>query len=290
MNRAHLQSVVLDACVQDIRAFKPGNVSIGFPMQDMNAEDFILSAQAILAPITEPGYTVGHRIELAIEATRSAVSCYTNLGIVLLFAPLMSALERLPDFQDSDSLQGALHTVLSELTLEDAQACYRAIRIADPGGLGSSHEEDVQSEPSLNLLEVMRLAAGWDNIAREYIEDYAGIVETGLNSLMRSKQQGEAEIWAITRCYLTFVANYPDTHVSRRHGVQLARTIQEEALELLDQWRVCRSAAEVWPEMLKLHHRWRDLKINPGTSADLVVASILMMRLLEANSYNGARH
>jgi triphosphoribosyl-dephospho-CoA synthase len=290
MNRADLQSVVIDACVQDIRAFKPGNVSIGFPMQDMHADDFIRSAHAIATPITDPGSSVGQRIEHSIEATRQVVSCNTNLGIVLLFAPLMSAMECISGNPNLDSLHNALHAVLSELTIEDARACYRAIRLAAPGGIGNSTEQDVQSEPSLNLLEVMRLATGWDRIAQEYVENYAGIIETGIPSLMRSKQQGEAEIWAITRCYLTFVANFPDTHVARRHGVELAHTIQAEALELLEQWEICGSAAEVWGTMLKLHQRWRQSKINPGTSADLVLASILMMRLLESNSYNGPRH
>jgi triphosphoribosyl-dephospho-CoA synthase len=290
MNRSQLQSCVVDACVQDIRAFKPGNVSIGFPMQDMNANDFIRSAEAIARPITEPDASIGQRIESSIEATRRVVSCNTNLGIVLLVAPVMAAFERISGSLNLNSLQRALHEVLSELTLEDASGCYRAIRSAAPGGLGDSPNEDVLTEPTLNLLEAMRLAAGWDRIAQEYVEDYAAIIGTGLRSLMHSKEQGEAEIWAITRCYLTFVANYPDTHVSRRHGLEIAQSIQQEALELLDLWKVYCSAAEFWPELLKLHHRWRQNKINPGTSADLVVASILMMRLLEANSYNGARH
>lgn len=290
MDRADLQAVVIDACIQDIRAFKPGNVSIGFPMHDMDANDFIRSAHAIAAPITESGASIGQRIEFSIQATQRVVSCNTNLGIVLLFAPILCALERLGENITSETLQQALHAVLADSTLEDAKACYRAIRQAAPGGLGHSKDQDVQAEPSLNLLEVMRLAANWDQIGQEYVQDYAGVLSQGVAMLMQSKDQGEAELWAMTRCYLHFVAQYPDSHVSRRHGLQVAQTIQDEALDLLKQWENCCDASIIWPHLLEIHERWRQNKINPGTSADLVVTSILMMRLLDSNSYNGQRH
>jgi triphosphoribosyl-dephospho-CoA synthase len=290
MDQSRLQTAVMDACTQDIRAFKPGNVSIGFPMHDMNAKDFVKSAVAIITPITQSAYSVGQRIEFSVEATHRVVSCNTNLGIVLLFAPVLRALERLREDPTLDSLQKALHRELTELSVEDAQACYRAIRLAAPGGLGASKEQDVLCEPSINLFEAMRLAANWDQIAQEYTQDYAGVFGMGVQSLMRSKEKGEAELWAITRCYLDFVANQPDTHVSRRHGLAVAQATQDEARHLLEQWEVCGNAAEVWPDLLQTHRHWRENKINPGTSADLVVASILIMRLVDANSYNGTRH
>ena len=290
MDRTYLQAAVIDACVQDIRAFKPGNVSIGFPMHDMDAEDFIRSAQAIALPMTETGYSVGQRIEFSIKATRSAVSCNTNLGIVLLFAPILSALERIADALSLDNLQEALCMELAELSLEDARACYRAIRLAAPGGLGESTHQDVHAEPSHTLLEVMQLAASWDQISQEYAQNFAGVIGKGVETLMQSRERGEAELWAITRCYLNFVANQPDTHISRKHGLDIAQTIQQEARLLLEQWESCCNAAEFWPYLLEIHQKWRQNKINPGTSADLVVASILMMRLVDANSYHGARH
>jgi triphosphoribosyl-dephospho-CoA synthase len=117
MDQSRLQTAVMDACTQDIRAFKPGNVSIGFPMHDMNATDFVKSAEAIISPITQSAYSVGQRIEFSVEATHRVVSCNTNLGIVLLFAPVLRALERLREDLTLDSLQKALHMELTELSI-----------------------------------------------------------------------------------------------------------------------------------------------------------------------------
>ena len=50
---------------------------------------------------------------------------------------------------------------------DDASEVYRAIRLANPGGLGSAEEQDVAAEPTITLLEAMRLAADRDGIARE---------------------------------------------------------------------------------------------------------------------------
>ncbi len=52
--------------------------------------------------------------------------------------------------------------------VEDAREVYAAIRLAAPGGLGRAVEQDVADEPTVTLLEVMRLAADRDDIAREY--------------------------------------------------------------------------------------------------------------------------
>jgi triphosphoribosyl-dephospho-CoA synthase len=290
LERQDLQHALLDACIQDIRAFKPGNVSLGFPAHDMDAQDFILSAHAVAQPMTEEGASVGQRIEQSIQATRRVVSCNTNLGIVLLFAPVFRAVDRMTGAVTLNSLKEALQIELDNLTLEDAQACYRAISIAAPSGLGESEEQEVLSEPTRNLREVMHLAAKWDQIGYEYDHGYEAIFEQGVSALLSAQERGLPELWAITQCFLTFVAHHPDTHVSRRHGVDVAQGLQQEAQTLLDRWNQCCSAEEIWPHLLETDQRWKKNKINPGTSADLVVTSILIMRLITANSYNGRRH
>ena len=55
----------------------------------------------------------------------------------------------------------------AETTTGDASDVYAAIRLAAPGGLGSAPEEDVANEPTRPLVEVMRLAAHRDAVARE---------------------------------------------------------------------------------------------------------------------------
>src|SRR5688572_28330228 len=77
------------ACILDVAAFKPGNVNLVFGFRDMTAFDLLASAAAI-APVLEqaPLRRVGDTILDCIRATRKVTATNTNLGIVLLLAPL----------------------------------------------------------------------------------------------------------------------------------------------------------------------------------------------------------
>jgi triphosphoribosyl-dephospho-CoA synthase len=57
----------------------------------MTVEDFRISAQQSAEPITRAANGLGERIYYAVKATREAVGCNTNLGIILLCAPLLLA-------------------------------------------------------------------------------------------------------------------------------------------------------------------------------------------------------
>src|SRR5713101_6742331 len=77
-----LAQALKSACLAEIRAPKPGNVSIYSAGHGMTAQQFEASANAIAAPLTVPGTSVGERILRAVQATQQAVGCNTNLGIV----------------------------------------------------------------------------------------------------------------------------------------------------------------------------------------------------------------
>jgi triphosphoribosyl-dephospho-CoA synthase len=289
MQRAHLAWAVHDSCLQELRAFKPGNVSVAAPGHGMDAADFLRSAAAVTSPLTTPGMPAGARIETAIEATWSVVSCNTNLGIVLLMAPLLCAAETLPEDCSLENLRSRLVAVLAALDLDDARRCYRAIRRARPGGLGASARHDVAAEPQVSLLFAMQEAAARDGVAHEYAHGYPTVLEVGAASLRNSAARGEAELWAITRCYLRLLARAPDSHVTRRHGAAAARAVQERAAQIQAAWPEHDSAACVWPQLRDCDYAWKAAGINPGTTADLVAASLLVMRLTGAQGYNGGR-
>src|SRR5689334_5061654 len=90
---AAIEAAFLWACELDVACVKPGNVSVASPGHRMTAELFVASAHAACGPLTRSGATVGARIEAAIARTREAAGCNTNLGIVLLCAPLAAAFE-----------------------------------------------------------------------------------------------------------------------------------------------------------------------------------------------------
>jgi triphosphoribosyl-dephospho-CoA synthase len=287
--RAELCDLVIRACAEDVRAFKPGNVAVGAPGHGMHAEQFLRSAAAVAAPLSEPDAPVGARIEAAVAATWRTVGCNTNLGIVLLLAPLLHAAARAPAHAGLAGWRDAVRETLAALDIEDARATYRAIRQARPGGLGSAPEHDVADEPQINLLAAMQAAAARDGIAHEYASDFAQIFEHGVPTLQSALGHGEAELWAVTRCYLTLLARQQDGHVLRRNGAQMAAQVSAEAHALLRSWPYC-GAASIWPALRDCDRRWKAAGINPGTSADLVVASTLVMRLQQSKGYNGCRH
>ncbi len=291
MHAEQIAFAVEDACRQDVRAFKPGNVSVGAPGHNMHSEDFLRSAAAIGAPLSAAGATVGARIARAVAATRQVVSCNTNLGIVLLCAPLAVARERAGDATVTPAaLQGVLGDVLQGLTVADADACYGAIRQASPGGLGTAPAHDVSSAPQVTLLAAMQAAAGHDRIAREYAEGYPLVFGTGVQTLQAMRDAGVPELWALTRTFLTLAAAVPDTHVQRKHGADCARDVQMQAAGLLAEWPLQAGLAHPWQALQALDRDWKARGINPGTTADLVVASALVMRLTFSEGYNGARH
>ena len=85
------QKVTL-ACMLEVSAPKPGNVHRGADFEDLTFYDFIQSAVAIGSVFERHQVlSLGQLVFAAVEATRSVVSTNTNLGLILLMAPLAKA-------------------------------------------------------------------------------------------------------------------------------------------------------------------------------------------------------
>jgi triphosphoribosyl-dephospho-CoA synthase len=284
------EAMVRQACLAELRGLKPGNVS-AHPLSytpenaSLSVKDFELSADAIGRPITTPAQkSVGERIQGAVIATRSVVQTNTNLGIVLLISPLIHARQHsLP----GESLRESLHRTLHALTLRDARQCYQAIRLAQPGGMGSADAQDVSEVPSVSLLEAMQLAKARDAIARAYTDDYAAVFELGLPALQADGDEESEDSFSTTRCFLGLLAQQRDSLVERKWGALRAQALSDQAQKFSERARLARD-----PESrLMLEHELADwdksLKlegVNPGTTADFTVACLLTKALLGINA------
>ncbi len=269
------RAAFLLACALDVEVRKPGNVSFVSPGHGMEAEQFIDSARVASGPLFAPGLRVGERIELAVAATRAAVGCNTNLGIVLLCAPLAAALETSMPIGSAE-LRAAVRGVLDRLDRQDAAAAYRAIALANPGGLGRVEEEDVAAAPSVDLRTAMALARDRDSVARQYVEAYADIFDTGLPAFA-AVGSGRPTA-AVQMVFLSFLAGWPDTHIVRKHGLAVAQTVTRQA----GTWRTRlgadpglgeQASFAAWDEAMKARG------VNPGTSADLTVCTLFAAAL-----------
>jgi triphosphoribosyl-dephospho-CoA synthase len=250
-----------------VASYKPGNVSFTDAHGDMTSVDFLFSAAAI-APVMEraPLRRVGDTILDSVRATRRVTNVNTNLGIVLLLAPLASV----PPYSD---LRGGLTRALLRLDVDDARRAYEAIRLANPGGLGRVDEQDVAAEPTVTLREAMALAADRDLVARQYVNDFEQVFE-GVEILreeLASSPQGLGP--AITWLYCRLLAKYADSLLVRKHG----REVAEEASRLAQavvQKRKRPDRIELWGFAGWLRGTTESGVRNPGTTADLVTACL----------------
>ena len=283
------------ACLLEVSAPKPGNVSPGRHFADTRYEDFLASAAAIGAPLGGAGTRpLGTTIRLAIEATARWTRSNTNLGIVLLLAPLARAAAALGSGPGRESdwgrteghgdsrlqtLRSAVSAALDATTVDDAREVYAAIRLAAPGGLGQTDSQDVAGEPTMTLLEVMRLAAPRDGIAREYATAFEVTFESGVPALARARRDGLPWDDAIVETFLTLVAAFPDTHVQRRAGAETARMVSDRATTALTAGGV--RSEEGRRAVAAMDAALRDARnrANPGTAADLTAAAIFVMLL-----------
>jgi triphosphoribosyl-dephospho-CoA synthase len=272
------------ACLLEVTACKPGNVSPARRFEDSSYEDFLASAAAIGGPLMDAGARpLGATIRLAVDATRRWTASNTNLGIVLLLAPLARAahVESLEasGFPASRRLRDLLRGVLDATTVEDARDVYAAIRCAAPGGLGRVEEQDITDEPDVALLEAMRLAADRDGIAREYTTAFAVTFETGVPAFDRARRDGLSWSDAVVETYLTLLATAHDTHVARRGGAALAAEVSRRARAVLDAGGVrSREGRQAIDEMDRALRDPRHIA-NPGTTADLTAAAIFVVLL-----------
>lgn len=192
------------ACLLEATAKKPGNVHPEVSFADLTYQDFVRSAHLIAPSFTHGAeWGVGRIIFDAVERTQLGVVRNTNLGILLLLAPLALVPAGVP-------LRDGIGDVLAGLTHDDAALVYAAIRLANPGGLGRVEREDVASAPSVTLLEAMRLAADRDRIATQYTSGFSTVL-AGAERLAASRLFPDRWEESVIGLHLWLMAEFPDT-------------------------------------------------------------------------------
>ncbi len=276
-------SAYLQACEVDVQAFKPGNVSVYADGHDMTVEDFRLSAQVSAEPICNPEYSLGEKIYYAVKKTRSAVGCNTNLGIILLCAPLICAVQRSPE---KFSLQQSLAQILKTTTVNDAIWAFRAITLASPGGLGESDDQDVKNKPDINLTQAMAIAAEKDRIALQYIINYADVFNFALLKYNEGFDRFGDRNWAAVAVFAGLLSRYPDSHIERKYGNQHSPIVSKTMAAVQAKLFSVEKPEHLEAMLYSIDQGFKSKGINPGTSADLTVATIFVALLRELAGEN----
>ncbi len=266
---ARLIQQIETACLWEAEAPKVGNVHPGASFDNLTYDDFVRSARItafMLSRVDARG--VSQSILDAVRALQLQVGKNTNLGIVLLLAPLAAV-------KNPDSLSEELPAILNALQIEDSVRIYEAINLARPGGMGQVENQDLSSTPSRPVKQLMQLAENRDMIARQYARNFEDVIDFGLERLAfwwnAFKQNRNRAIVAL---HLDWLAHYPDSLIQRKCGTQVAKEASSRAATILKCGWPESSQSE---EKLTEFDRWlraEGNRRNPGTSADLVAATL----------------
>ena len=261
------------ACLQELEALKPGNVHVFADGHNMTVQDFIISAEVVFKVIALPDLTLGQRILKSVQATNEAVGCNTNLGIILLCGPLIHAAL----IKNEQTFEHNLKAVLASTSIADAQNVFAAIKLANPAGLGKSEKYDVHHQPNCTLQQAMQFAAHRDLIAQQYTNNFADILNVGVRAYQHAFNRLQNSAWATSELYLTLLSQYIDSHIVKKNSEQIAKDTMNEAKKHLNQFKNMKNPKLYLSKLLAWDTELKAKGINPGTTADMTVASILLI-------------
>ena len=260
------------ACLWEATAPKPGNVYRGADFDDLTYADFLTSA-TVIGPIIDrtPEQGVGATVLAAVVATRAAVATNTNLGMVLLIAPLAATPNGLRLSENIDS-------ILAALTYEDACHVYEAIPLSQPGGMGEVAEADVNEPPpaGLTLRAAMAMAADRDLIARQYVNGFVEVFRTA-DRIEQQVADGHPLGEAIVIAFLKLLAEEPDSLIARKSSLDAAREVSQHAATILDSRRHGDDAFQAMRAEYDFWLRADGHRRNPGTTADVIAAALFVL-------------
>jgi len=258
------------ACLLEVTANKPGNVYPGADFQELTLNDFLVSAVSIGPAMQHAaGRPIGLTVLAAVRATRTVVQTNTNLGTLLLLAPLAKV-------GLSQPLRAGVGEVLDSLAETDASEIYEAIRLASPGGMGRVDEMDVTGPSPPSLLDAMRAAAERDLVARQYVNRFEQVFDASGAWLVEAQEAGWTLRESIVRTHVRLMATFPDSLIARKCGQQLADESACRAAEVLSRGVPGDANYEKGLGELDGWLRADGNRRNPGTTADLITAGLFV--------------
>jgi triphosphoribosyl-dephospho-CoA synthase len=130
----------------------------------------------------------------------------------------------------------------------------------------------------------MRAAEMRDRIAWNYAHGFADIFTLGLKWLAHARERWTEPSWAVTRVYLGFLAHLPDTLIERKFGTRTAALVREEAGPIEASFTECPAPEAMTAPLAAFDQALKERGLNPGTSADLTVATLFAAALMHLDS------
>ncbi len=122
-------------------------------------------------------------------------------------------------------------------------------------------------------------AADRDRIAWQYANNFADVFDLGLPLLEAAIQRHADVRWAMLTTYLGFLSAFPDSHILRKLDAETADEVRHKAAALQASLQAADHPAQLLSDLLAWDAALKAKRINPGTSADLTVATLFAHRL-----------
>jgi triphosphoribosyl-dephospho-CoA synthase len=87
------------------------------------------------------------------------------------------------------------------------------------------------------------------------------------------------EAWAAAAAYLMFLGRFPDSHVERKFGPEAAEVLRRRAAPLAERLAAADRPAALADPLFAFDAELKAQGLNPGTSADLTVATLFAHHL-----------
>ena len=125
----------------------------------------------------------------------------------------------------------------------------------------------------------MALARDRDRIARAYSTDFEEVFDFALPALNAARLSASTPERAVTTLHMALLAEFPDSHIVRKYGLKTAEQVQDEAHRLRGSF-VPAVDEDGFKRLLAFDADLKSRGLNPGTTADIVVATLFAAALL----------
>ena len=273
--RIILKKQIKFVCDAEIKSLKPGNVHKYSEGHGMNLKDFLKSSLIISKCLTKNNLDLGKKILISVNEIQNKIKKNTNLGIILMLSPIATIVQEEGVISKKELLK-KIKSLIKKQNIKNSIPIFKAISLTSPGGLGFSKKYDVNEPPNTNLYKAMEFAKKKDLIARQYCNGFEDIYKIGIPAYKKFYNKWGKVDWALTGVYLTFLKKYNDSHIVRNKGNKIATSIKKEAKKYYFFLKRNKNLTKIKKKLLIFDKKLKSKRINPGTTADLTVATLLL--------------
>lgn len=289
----------LAMCLEVSASPKPGNIDRRNDYEDTRYEHFLSSATAVYPVVEEASSNtkgVGRFIKHAVtESVNWQNGGNTHFGAFILVIPLAMAAGEIFEEDETFTIQQLIESayrIAKNTDTSDSVSFYSCFDAAgvkvnpvDEFDLRDKEAAKELTEKEMTLYRLMDVARGYDIIANEWVTGFrrcaqcAEIIIDGMRG--RHAPRVEADINNITvYAFLKILSENEDTFISTKCDTETALYVSGRANLIIEEiYKINENFNTILPMIEELDNELLDKRINPGSTADIVIAGLFIALL-----------